>query len=74
MSTTELHDMYDSVTVINQQMASFRAWLRKELLTKSTFHEAAEHFMVEHHALASSFGDVCSVAYTIIPVTGHSFK
>jgi len=36
------------------QMLSFWLFLRKELLIKSTVHEAAELFMVEHRPLAAS--------------------
>ena len=52
-------------------MLSFRTCLRKELLTKSTVYEAAELLMVEHYALASSFGDVCAayMLFLTIPVT-----
>ena len=53
------------------QMLLFRTCLRKELLTKSTVYEVAELLMVEHYALASSFGDVCAayMLFLTIPVT-----
>ena len=41
-------------------MLPFRAGLRYKV-SCSQSHEAAELFIVEHHALASYFGDVCSV-------------
>src|SRR6218665_1985182 len=53
-----------SITVINQQsiiaIARCCHFGHDFVRSCSQSHEAAELFIVEHHALASYFGDVCS--------------